>query len=49
MKKEPTPELTPLIEKMKPEPSPSFEKKGNQNPTGTVTWKMMQTGTGGSH
>jgi hypothetical protein len=34
---------------MKPELSPIFENKGNQNPTETITWKMMQTGTGGSH
>jgi hypothetical protein len=39
----------PVIEKMKPELSPIFENKGNQNPTETITWKMMQTGTGGSH
>jgi hypothetical protein len=49
MKKESAPEPTPLIEKMKPELSPIFENKGNQNPTETITWKMMQTGTGGSH
>jgi hypothetical protein len=30
-KKESAPEPTPLIEKMKPELSPIFEKKGNQN------------------
>ncbi len=48
-KKESAPEPSPLIEKMKPELSPIFENKGNQNPTETITWKMMQTGTGGSH
>jgi hypothetical protein len=30
---------------MKPELSPIFEKKGTE----TITWKMTQTGTGGSH
>ncbi len=40
MKKEPTMESTPLIEKMKPKPSPIFEEKGNRNPTGGVTCKI---------
>ncbi len=26
-----------------------LKKKGSENPTETITWKMMQTGTGGSH
>jgi hypothetical protein len=49
MKKKLAPKPTPLIEKMKLELSPIFEKKWNQNPTETITWKLMQTGTGGSH
>jgi hypothetical protein len=40
---------TPAIEKMKPKLSPIFQKTGNWNPTGIVTWKKMQAETGGSH